>query len=65
MSSVQPFGDPTIATILIIGHDPRLQNSLAEAEKAFFFEYLEIYQVCPTYGPYAHMYDLAHAVWDY
>lgn len=65
MSSVQPFGDPTIATILVIGHDPRLQNSLAEAEKAFFFEYLEKYQVSPSYRPYARKYDLAHAVWDY
>lgn len=65
MSIVQPFGDPTIATILVIGHDPRLQNSLAEAEKAFFFEYLEKYQVRPSYGPDARKYDLAHAVWDY
>lgn len=65
MSSVQPFGDPTIASILIIGHDPRLQNSLAEAEKAFFFEYLEKHQVRPSYQPDARKYDLAHAVWDY
>ena len=38
------------ATILIIGHNPRLQNSQAEAEKAFFFEYLEKYPARPTNG---------------
>ena len=65
MSAVQPFGEFRTATILIIGHDPRLQNSQAEAEKAFFFEYLENYQARPTYGPDARKYDLAHAVWDY
>jgi hypothetical protein len=62
---VQPFGDINLATILIIGHDPRLQNSQAKAEKPFFFEYLERYQTRPTYGPQAQKYDLAHAVWDY
>jgi hypothetical protein len=65
MSSVQPYGDLNLATILIIGHDPRLQNSQAEAEIAFFFEYLEKYSSRPTYGPDARKYDLAHAVWDY
>jgi hypothetical protein len=65
MSSVQPYGDLNLATILIIGHDPRLQNSQAEVEKAFFFEYLEKYPDRPTYGPDARKYDLAHAVWDY
>lgn len=41
MSSVQPYGDPTLASILVIGHHPRLQSSQAEEEKAFFYEYLE------------------------
>jgi hypothetical protein len=65
MSTVEPFGNLRTATILIIGHDPRLQKSQAEAEKAFFFEYLEKYQTRPTYGPEARKYDLAHAVWNY
>jgi hypothetical protein len=65
MSSVQPYGDRNLAAILVIGHDPRLQNSLAEAEKAFFFEHLEKYSSRPTFGPDARKYDLAHAVWDY
>jgi hypothetical protein len=64
-SNVQPYGDLNLATILIIGHDPRLQHSQTEAERVFFFEYLEKYQYRPTYGPDARKYDLAHAVWDY
>lgn len=63
MPSVKPWGNIETATILIIGHDPRLQKSLAEAEHAFFFEYLESPR--PTYGPDAAKYDLAKAVWDY
>jgi hypothetical protein len=65
MTGTLPFGNLQTATILVIGHDPRLQNSQAEAEKAFFFEYLEKYSARPTYGPLARKYDLAHAVWDY
>lgn len=62
MSTVRPFGDPTIASILVIGHDPRLQNSLAEAEKAFSFEHLEKYSSRPTSGPDARKYDLAYVI---
>jgi hypothetical protein len=65
ISSVHPFGDLNTATILIIGHDPRLQHSQAEAEYPFFFEYLKKYPSRPTYGPDSHKYALAHAVWDY
>ncbi len=65
ISSVQPYGDLNTATILIIGHDPRLQHSQAEAEYPFFFEYLKKYPSRPTYGPHSRKYALAHAVWDY
>jgi hypothetical protein len=65
MVSTEPFGNLRKATILVIGHDPRLQKSQARAEKAFFFEYLEKYQDCPTFGPEARKYCLANAVWDY
>jgi hypothetical protein len=65
MTGTLPFGNLQTATILLIGHDPRLQNSQAEAEKAFFFECIEKYPARPTYGPLARKYDLAHAVWDY
>ena len=65
MNATKPFGNLEIANILVIGHDPRLQKSLVEAEKAFFFDYLEKYDERPTYGPHASKYDLANAVWDY
>lgn len=63
MSSVQPFGDLRTASILVIGHDPRLQNSQTEARFAFFFEYLQ--NARPTAPSEAEKYDLANAVWQY
>jgi hypothetical protein len=63
MSIVKPFGDVSTATILIIGHDPRLQRSQTEAEIAFFFDYLA--RPRPKSRPEARKYDLAQAVWDY
>ena len=63
MKAVRPFGDLATATILIIGHDPRLQRSHAEAEVAFFFDYLA--RPRPKPRPEARKYDLAQAVWDY
>jgi len=65
MNAVKPYGNVNSATILIIGHDPRLQNSQAEAQKPFFFEYLENFQDRPTYGPDASKYNLAYKVLDY
>lgn len=41
MSHAKPYGDPKTATILVIGHDPRLPKSASEAEYAFFMEYLD------------------------
>jgi uracil-DNA glycosylase len=35
MSTVKPFGDINSATILIIGHDPRLQRSQASRGTPF------------------------------
>lgn len=46
MSSVQPYGNLNLATILIIGHDPRLQNSQAEAEKALFLAKHGMSEIC-------------------
>lgn len=63
MSSVQPYGDPNLATILIIGHDPRLQNSLAEADSAFFLDYL--LRPRPGRSSEARKYDLARALLGY
>jgi hypothetical protein len=63
MKIVKPFGDLNTATILVIGHDPRLQRSQTEAEIAFFFDYLT--RPRPKSRPEARKYDLAQAVWDY
>jgi hypothetical protein len=63
MSTVKPFGDINSATILVIGHDPRLQRSKAEAKTAFFMDYLARPQ--PTRHPEARKYGLARAVWEY
>lgn len=41
MNSCTPFGNRYKARILVIGHDPRLQRSDAEAECAFFLNYLD------------------------
>jgi hypothetical protein len=63
MSTVKPFGDINSATILIIGHDPRLQRSQAEAETAFFLDYLA--RPRPAHRAEARKYGLARAVWEY
>ncbi len=63
MTTVQPFGDPKRASIFVIGHDPRLQRSKAEAQFAFFFEYL--LEKRPTSRSEVQKYDLAKKVWDY
>jgi hypothetical protein len=63
MKTVKPFGDLKTATILIIGHDPRLQRSGAEAEVAFFFDYPA--RPRPTSRLEARKYDLAQAVCNY
>ena len=63
MNAVKPFGNPDTATILVIGHDPRLQRSKAEAKVAFFLDYLA--RPRPTHRPEAKKYGLAQAVWGY
>jgi len=63
MRTVKPSGDLNTATILVIGHDPRLQRSQTEAEVSFFFDYLA--HPRPKSRSEAKKYDLAKAVWDY
>ena len=63
MSSVKPFGNLDSATMLVVGHDPRLQRSQAEAEVAFFLDYL--LHARPASRAEARKYDLAKALWDY
>ena len=63
MRAVKPFGDAQTASILVIGHDPRLQRSQAEASVAFFLDYLA--RPRPTSRSEARKYDLAKALWKY
>ena len=65
MSQTKPFGNPATADMLVIGHDPRLQSSQAEAEYAFFLDYLQRYAAAPAYGPEKRKYGLANALLDY
>ena len=59
----RPFGDPATARVFVIGHDPRLQISDAQAETVFFLDYLE--PARPTSGPEAAKYGLASATVKY
>lgn len=59
MTAVQPFVNLQYARILVIGHDPRLQNSRAEAETVFFLDYLT--RPRPGQASETREYDLAKA----
>jgi len=63
MTTVKPSGDVQLANILVIGHDPRLRNSQAEAEHAFFLDYLS--RPRPGRASEARKYDLARALLGY
>jgi len=58
-----PFGDPATARVFVVGHDPRLQRSEAQAETVFFLDYLEPGR--PTSAREAAKYDLASAAVEY
>lgn len=61
--NAKPFGNLATARLLIIGYDPRLQNSKAEAETALFFNYLTCPE--PTQTSERRKYALAHGTWEY
>jgi hypothetical protein len=63
MNQTKPYGNPKIADLLVIGHDPRLQESDTEAEYVFFLDYLE--RELPKQKPELRKYGLAKAVIDY
>lgn len=63
MNTAKPFGDPATASVLVIGHDPRLQRSQAEAEVAFFLDYLT--RPWPTSSAEGRKCGLAKALVDY
>jgi len=45
MYPTQPYGDITKAKVLIIGHDPRLQQSDTMAGFCFFADYYFIFKL--------------------
>jgi len=59
----RPFGDPATARVFVIGHDPRLQKSDAQAATVFFLDYLEAGR--PTKRSEAAKYDLGSATVQY
>lgn len=59
----RPFGNPAEARVFVIGHDPRLQKSHAEAATVFFLDYLE--KPKPTRSSEARKYGLAEATVEY
>lgn len=63
VSVTKPYGNPKIADLLVIGHDPRLQESDTEAEYVFFMDYLE--RELPKQKLELRKYSLAKAVIDY
>ena len=65
MTAAKSYGNTNTTDIMVIGHDPRLQSSLAEAEYAFFMDYLDRFESIPSYAPDKRKYALAHAVVDY
>lgn len=57
-----PFGDPKTARVLVIGHDPRLQESDTVAAYAFFADYF--FRSEPTSGSEKRKYGLANSVFS-
>lgn len=63
MKSCRPYGNARKASALVIGHDPGLQNSKAQANYAFFLDYLQ--KPVPSKPSERRKYDLASSVVDY
>jgi len=63
MTTAKSYGDPQKAKVYVIGHDPRLKNSDAEAKYVFFLDLLE--SPSPGGGPQKAKYNLAHSVIEY
>lgn len=59
----RPFGNPGHARVFVVGHDPRLQNSDAEAATVFFLDYLE--KPKSSRRSEARKYELAKATVEY
>ena len=59
----KPWGDFSKAKILVIGHDPRLQNSESIAEYCFYSDYF--FKEIPKRSNELQKYKLAEAVYSY
>jgi hypothetical protein len=59
----QPYGNPLNARILVIGHDPRLQNTDTIATYSFFADYY--FKPQPRVPSERAKYDLASALFSY
>jgi len=58
-----PWGDLTKAKVLVIGHDPNLQESLTQAQYCFFADYY--FRSIPNKGNEKAKYGLAKALFEY
>jgi hypothetical protein len=65
MTAAKPYGNLNTASILVIGHDPRLQHGKAETEFVFFLDYLEKFEATPVHAPTKRKYEFAQALVDY
>lgn len=63
MNACKPFGDIDKAKILVIGHDPRLQRSDAQASYSFFLDYLG--RLPPTRTSERRKYEFASSTVSY
>ena len=63
MNSCKPYGNAAKVRVLVIGHDPRLKQSTAQAQYAFFLDYLE--EPHPSSRSERRKYELASDVVDY
>jgi hypothetical protein len=58
-----PWGDLSKAKVLVIGHDPNLQESPTQAQHCFFADYY--FKPIPSKGNEKAKYNLAKAVFEY
>lgn len=59
----KPYGNPSVSKVLVIGHDPRLQESSTLAEFAFFADYY--FKKVPKGRRELAKYNLASSVFQY
>jgi hypothetical protein len=62
-SETKPFGDPKRAKVLVIGHDPRLQDINTIAEHCFFTDYF--FKSIPKSSAELRKYNLAASLFSY